>query len=43
MEKTRDTKKFTLKEILEYAEGKGLNGEALTKLEETYRELLDEK
>ncbi len=42
MEKTKETKKLTLQEILDYAQAKGLSGQALTKLEETYRELLIE-
>ncbi len=40
MEK-EETKKMTLKDILEYANAKGMNANALAKLEQTYRELLD--
>ncbi len=43
MEKTEEVKKMTLRDILEYAEMKGLNAKGLTKLEETYRELLREE
>ena len=37
MEKTEETKKMTLRDILEYGHAKGMNAEALAKLEETYR------
>ncbi len=43
MENSKDTRKLTLEEILEYAKAKGMTGEALSKLEETYRELLEKK
>ncbi len=42
-EKTRDTKKMTLRDVLEYGKAKGMNSEALAKLEETYREVLHEQ
>lgn len=34
---------MTLRDVLEYANARGMNAEALTKLEETYRELLQEE
>jgi len=43
MEKNEKDKKMTLQEVLEYANSRGMNNEALAKLEETYRELLDEE
>lgn len=42
-EKTGDTKKMTLQDVLEYGKAKGMNDEALAKLEETYREVLQEQ
>ncbi len=42
-EKTGDTKKMTLRDVLEYGKAKGMNSEALAKLEETYREVLHEQ
>ncbi len=41
MEKTEEVKKMTLRDILEYAEKKGLNAGSLLKLQETYKELLE--
>ncbi len=35
-----EMKKMTLQDVLEYAKAKGMNVEALTKLEETYKGLL---
>ncbi len=43
MEKTEEVKKMTLRDILEYAGKKGMNTEALKKLEMTYRELFQEE
>ncbi len=43
MEKNENDKKMTLQDVLEYANSRGMNSEALAKLEETYRELLKEK
>ncbi len=43
MEKIEESKKMTLRDILEYAEKRGMNANALLKLEETYRELLQEE
>ncbi len=43
MEKTEEAKKMTLRDILEYANTKGMNVEALKKLELTYRELFQEE
>ncbi len=42
-EKTQETKKMTLADVLEYGKAKGMNAEALAKLEEMYREVLHEQ
>ncbi len=34
---------MTLRDVLEYGKAKGMNAEALTKLEKTYREVLHEQ
>ncbi len=39
----QETKKMTLSESLEYVKDKGMNAEALAKLEEIYSELRSEK
>ncbi len=40
MGQTGEIKKMTLREVLEYAKARGMNAEALAKLEVTYKELL---
>ncbi len=43
VEKDTEIKKMSLKDILEYADSRGMSTGALAKLEETYRELLKSK
>ncbi len=43
MEKDKEKNKMTLKDVLEYATSRGMNSEALAKLEETYKGLLKEE
>jgi len=43
MEKSREFKKMTLIDILEYANSRGMSTGALAKLEETYKELLESR
>jgi hypothetical protein len=43
MKRDEENKKMTLKDVLEYATSRGMNSDALAKLEETYKELLKEE
>jgi hypothetical protein len=43
LEKDPEIKRMSLKDILEYADSKGMSTGALAKLEESYTELLESK